>query len=346
MRNNHTQNPIPDPVNTRRSTSGLGIRIIYGAGVIGLGLYLFWYFGRSLLFLEGTGIVAAPLYNISTPYLSRIDHIYVVPGINISEQDVLATLQSPQLEQQINDIDRILVEQSQKEADLRIRYRIAHATAQSTQDRLTLADEAFRRFDGKNSESASLVYRMDVYRERAQALLQKSQADAEADEAQIQLHRFEENSSFLQQKIQNLKDQFNNGYITSPIAGVVSNRIVHNGEIIKPGDTIVEIYDASESYIVWHIPAFVIKEPRIGDVVYVHYGQKILPAYIYDIRNIAETAVESNQSILRDKQQQQVILGKLKNNAAMPPINAPVTIRMNYNSWLDVITGYIIGHMS
>jgi multidrug resistance efflux pump len=335
----------PDPVETRRSVSGMGVRIIYGTGVIGLGLYLLWYFGRSLLFLEGTGIVTAPIYDISTPYLSLIDSVNVVPGIYISEHDIVATIHSPQLDQNINDIDRVLVEQSQKEADLRIRYRIANATSQSAQDRLAMANEAFRRLDGKNGESASLVYRMDVYRERAQALVQKSQADAEVDEVQIQLHRFEENTALLKNKIQALNAQFNNGYVTAPISGIIGTNLMHNGEVIKPGDRIVQIYDMSESYIIWHVPAFTIKTPRIGDIVYVHYGQKILPAYVYDIKNIAETAPESSQSILRDKPQEQAILVRTKTQQPSLPINAPVTVRMNYNGWLDAAVSYIIGRM-
>jgi hypothetical protein len=132
-----------------------------------------------------------------------------------------------------------------------------------------------------------------------------------------------------------MSHDFNNGYVSSSIAGVVGTKIAHSGEIVRPGDTIAEIYDMSELYIIWHIPAFYLKMPHIGDGVYVQYGQNIFPAYVYEIKNIAEPANETNQSILRDKQQQQIIYVKLKDRSSLLPINAPVTIRMNYNHILD-----------
>lgn len=334
---------IPDPVETRRAASGFAIRFLYGAGIVGLAFYLLWYFGRVFIFLEGTGFVSAPLYEISTPYLSRVDHMNVAPGIVVSTDDLIATIRSPQLDKEINDIDRILVEQSQREADLKIRYRIAKATSQSASDRLLMANEAFQRLEGKNGEAASLTYRMDVYRERSQAMAQKSQADAEIEEIQAQLDRFEVNRRFLKSKIAQLEKDFDEGQVKAPIGGLIGNTIAHMGEIIKPGDVIAEIYDLSEFYIVWHIPAFGIKQPKVADPVYVHYGQKVLPGYIFEIKQIAESAPDAAQSILRAPVRQQIIWVKTISKNPDLPIHAPVTVRMNYSSALDAFVSRLVG---
>lgn len=92
---------MSDPVDARRSRSSVAIRIAYGAGVIELGLYIIWYFSRAILFLEGTGVVVAPMHEISTPYLPRVDYLNVAPGIKVATQDVLAIIKSPQLDQDI-----------------------------------------------------------------------------------------------------------------------------------------------------------------------------------------------------------------------------------------------------
>ena len=334
---------IPNPVDMRRAASGFAIRFLYGLGILGFAAYLLWYFGRAFLFLEGTGFVSAPLHEISTPYLSRIEHMNVAPGIVVSADDLLATIKSPQLDKEINDIDRILVEQSQREADLKIRYRIAKATSQSAADRLLMANEAFQRLDGRNGEAASLTYRMDVYRERSQAMAQKSQADAEIEEIQSQLDRFDVNKRFLKGKISQLETDFDQGQVKAPISGLVGNHIAHMGEIIKPGDVIVEIYDLSEFYIVWHIPAFGIKQPKVADPIYVHYGQKVLPGYVFEIKQIAETAPDAAQSVLRARAPQQIILVKTIAKHPDLPINAPVTVRMNYSSFMDALVSRLIG---
>jgi len=333
----------PHPVRGRRARSGLPVRLVYGAGVIAVCAYFVWYFGRSLLFLEGSGIVAAPVYDVSTPYLSQVVHMNVSSGIAVEEGDIIATLTSPQLDREINELDRVLVEQSQKEADLKIRLRVALATVELARASANLADEAFKRLDPGGSGVTSLSYRMDVYRERGLANLQLAQAEAESDEVQRQLDIFAANRRDIKIKEHELLTSFDNGQVKAQVDGIIGNDLVHTGEVIKPGDRIAEIYDISESYILWHLPAFSLREPRVAEEVYVHYGSKILPGYVYEIQQIAEQAPGLNQSILREKQQQQVVLVKLQSDQVQLPINAQLTIRMNYSDLIESIIHRLFG---
>ena len=333
----------PHPVRDRRARSGIVVRLVYGLGVLAVGLYFAWYFGRSLLFLEGAGIVAAPVYNVSTPYLSQIVHMNVTPGIEVSEGDLITTVTSPDLDREVNDLDRMMVEQSQKEADLRIRLRIARATLDLARNQVALAEEAFKRLDPTGSGVTSLSYRMDVYRERSIAALQQAQAEAEADEVQKQLERFAGNRRDINIKKHALLATFNDGQIRAQVDGIVGIDLAHTGEVIKPGDQIAGIYDISESYIQWHLPSFSLREPRGAEEVYIHYGSKILPGYIYEIQHIAEQAPSLNQSMLREKQQQQVVLVKLLSDQVQLPINAQVIVRMNYSDIVESLTKKLFG---
>lgn len=343
MRVNEINPYIPDPVESRRAHSGAAVRLAYGFGIIALVLYGAWYFGRAFIFLEGTGIVSAPLHDVSTPYLSQIEHVNVAPGISVSEGDLIARIRSPQLDQEINNLDRLLLEQSQKEADLRIRYEVAKATSQSANDRLAVTNEAYSRLEGSAAAAVSFTYKMDVSRERSQASMLKAQADAEAHEIQDQLDRFDVNRRFIKSKISQLQREFNDGKIIASVDGIIGNRIGHSGEVIKPGDPIAEIYDVSSQSIIWHIPSLIIREPRIGDPVYIHYGRKILAGYICEIKQITELATEANQSILRDKQQMQIILVRLRDPKNELPVNSVVTVRMNYSARLDQLIGKALG---
>ena len=148
---------------------------------------------------------------------------------------------------------------------------------------------------------------------------------------------------FLKSKIAQLEKDFDEGQVKAPIGGLIGNTIAHMGEIIKPGDVIAEIYDLSEFYIVWHIPAFGIKQPKVADPVYVHYGQKVLPGYIFEIKQIAEPAPDAAQSILRAPVRQQIIWVKTISKNPDLPIHAPVTVRMNYSSALDAFVSRLVG---
>jgi len=313
------------------------VRVVYGAGVLAVGIYFAWYFGRALLFLEGSGTVAAPVYDVSTPYLSKVVHMNVTSGIEVEEGDLIAKLTSPQLDSEVNELDRMLVEQSQTEADLRIRLRVALATVGLAKKNVELAEEAFGRLGPGGSGVTSLSYRMDVYRERSLAGLQLAQAEAEADEAEKQLDLFAANRRDIKIKQHDLLAAFDKGQVRAQVDGIVGNGLVHVGEVIKPGDRIAEIYDVSESYILWHLPSFSLRAPQVAEEVYVHYGSRILPGYVYEIQQIAEQAPGINQSVLREKPQQQVVLVKLVSSEERLPINAQVTVRMNYSDLLETI---------
>jgi multidrug resistance efflux pump len=261
----------------------------------------------------------------------------------VAEGDLIAVVKSQQLESQVNDLDRLLVEQSQKEADLRIRLRIASATREATRDRLAIASEAYQRLDGDRAGVTSLGYRMDVYRERSLANIALAQAEAEADETRRQLERLERNRAEVQGKIDATRAEFDEGRIKAPVDGLVGSLIANPGEVIRPGDSMLEIYDLSESYITWQIPAFSLRQPKVADVVYVYYGSKVMPGYVWDIQQLAQDAPEAGQSILRGRERRQVILVKLQRRGVELPIHAQVTIRMNYSGLAEAAFGWLFG---
>jgi len=333
----------PHPVRARRARSGLLVRLVYGAGVLAVASYFAWYFGREFLFLEGAGTVTAPVYDVSTAYLSQVVHMNVASGVAVEKGDLIATLKSPQIEREVDDLDRLLVEQSQKEADLKIRLRVSAATVDLLRKNVELADEAFSRLDPSNSGVTSLSYRMDVYRERSAAGLQLAQAEAEAAEVRKQLDLFAANRRDIRIRKHELLAAFDEGHVKAQVDGIIGTDVVHVGEVIKPGDRIAEIYDVSEAYILWHLPPFSLREPQVAEEVYVHYGSEVLPAYVYEIQQIAQQAPGINQSLLREKPQQQVVLVRPMPGQRQLPINAQVTVRMNYSDLLEAMASRLFG---
>lgn len=322
---------FPHPVEARRARSGTLVRGVYGSAVLSLLAYVLWYFGSQYLFLEGTGLVEARRYVVSTPYVSEVKRINIAPGLRVTAGDLIARIESQQVQQRINELNQMLLDHSQKSTELRIKLRVAAATMDGARDRLALASEAAKRFEAQPVELTSLSHRMNVYRERSAAQVDVARAEAETAETNKQLEQLETIRAGVEAKIEAIRAEFDDGQIKAPVSGLVGNFIAHPGAVIRPGDLILEIYDVSESYISWHVPAFSLREPKIGDVVYVQHGSKVHPGYVWDIQQLARSTPEAGESILRKTEPRQVILVKLQQSGVSLPIHAQVTVRMIYS---------------
>ena len=330
-----------DPVERRRSRSGAFIRFVYAAGVLALAGYLAWAGGRSLVFLEGPGYVEAPKYLASTPYLSRITHMNVTSGVHVEIGDVLAFSTSPQVERERTELLRLELDQANREGELKIRLRVASATLAASQERLRFADEIFAKADHHPTVSTS--YRIDVFKERSEALLLNSQAEAEVQEIRLQLDRIKTHTDEMRRRLDQLDKDFAGGVVVSPVAGIVGLGIAHDGQVISPGQPIAEIYDVSESYIDWHVPSFRLFFPALGDVVFIYQGRSFVPGYVWEILNLADTDRSQNESLLRSPQVKQVVRVKTLHHEATLPLHAEVVVRMNYFHWLDAVLKRIEG---
>lgn len=327
--------PLPgaDPVQARRSRGGAIVRFLYGAGVIALIAYLLWAGGRSLLFLEGPGYVSAPKYVASTPYLSQVTHMNVSPGVEVEAGDIVAFTTSPQVERERTELLRLQLEQANREGELRIRLRIASATLAASKERLRFADESTARTDGSHSVSTS--FKLELLRERSNAILLNAQAEAEAQEIRLELDRSRTHMAEMQERIERLDRDFAKGVVTSPVAGIVGLAIAHDGQVVSPGQTIAEIFDVGASYIDWHVPSFRVLSPATGDIVFIYQGRRFVRGYVWEILHLAEADRSQNESLLRPARVKQVVRVKTLRENEDLPLHAEVTVRMNYFHFVD-----------
>lgn len=334
--------PPIDPVQGRRKRGGAFVRWLYGTGVLALAAYLAWAGGRSLIFLEGPGYVAAPKYLASTPYLSQVTHMNVSAGVTVDAGDILAFSTSPQVEREKTELLRLELEQSNREGELKIRLRIATATLSASKDRLSFADEALARM-AEHNVAVSTAYKMEVLRERSDALLLNAQAEAETAEIHVQLDRIHAHMDTMKDRVARLDRDFAGGVIASPVAGVVGLALAHDGEVISPGQTIAEIYDIAATYIDWHVPSFRLYAPRTGDVVFIYRGNGFTRGYVWEILNLAESDRGQGESVLRTPRVKQVVRVKTLREDEILPLHSEVTIRMNYFHGLDALLARLEG---
>ena len=138
-------------------------------------------------------------------------------------------------------------------------YLVAKANYKSAQEQLSMIKEGGRREDIASAESAVAVSRQDV-------------RSAKANASQNMLRQEDVKSAIagVQQAKATLaiaKQQLENTYIKSPIAGQVSSRLLDPGQVVSAGQSIVSIVNMDSLYFKGDV-----SENALGDVA---IGQRV-----------------------------------------------------------------------
>src|SRR5215510_10914827 len=181
---------VPDPVESRRRAAGRLVRIAYATIVFGVLAFFVIYFGRPLVYLGGPGVVSAPRYVVSSPYVVQISQMKVTPGSVVAVGDEIGRVQSPQQEGVVATYMRALAEIAGREAELRVKARVAKESRETALAYLRLTEEAVKRIEA--SPTTTVTFRVGIYRERALARKNVVSLEAEAAEATAQLASLDE----------------------------------------------------------------------------------------------------------------------------------------------------------
>ena len=326
---------IPDPVDSRRSSSGRMVRFFYASGLICMGMFLIWYFGKPLVILQGPGIVTAKRYVISAPYTTHIEKLAVSPGQSVKAGDAIAIVSSFEVEKYISDLLKVVVDETTEATALSIKVAVAKATRQSSMKRLAAANDSVARFENApNPAAASLPYRAEVYREQALAMLAVSQSDAEGNEAAAQLSKLAVNMKLIGDQLSRIRQNYNEGRMLAPVSGVLSARMAESGETIVAGGVIAEVFDTSDIYIDWTIPALRMIQPNVGDAVSVSNNTETFRGTISELFALSEDFGGGNKSIMSDPKSGQIARVRADNRTRLVVLNTEVRVRMHYSDSL------------
>lgn len=322
---------VPDPVESRRTSSGRIVRFVYALGVtFVLGFFVF-RFAAPLIFLSGPGIVSAPREIVSAPYIVQVQRVDVTPGATVQAGTPIALVRSPQVSETLANLTRALAEVTTREAELRVKARLARDSLESARSRLRIADDNVRRLESAmNPDGVSVAYRTEVYRERAQAVQNAVALEAEADESSIQLLRLAETRQQIQNQFDRTEKEFDGGRVFSPVNGVVATHLARAGETVVAGSSIAEVFQAGDFYVDWYIPDFRLADPQPGYRVVVGIGRNRVLGTISEILPISDTIEDRRSSILREPQRGQVARIRLDPDVHPPALNATVQVYMYY----------------
>jgi hypothetical protein len=325
---------VPDPVESRRRAAGKLVRIAYGTCVFGLLAFLVIYFGAPLVFLRGPGIVSAPRQVISLPYVVQVVALNVGPGEAIVADAEIGRVRSPEHDSIIANYMRGLVELASREAELRIKARVAQESIEAARSHLRLTEEAVQRIEAAPTRGTlGLTFQVDSYGARAQALKSVLSQEAEATEAVVQLASLGELHQRLQQHVDRVERDFAGGRVASPIAGVVSTGLARPGQSLVAGSPIAEIFDTTDIFVDWFIPNRRLVDPKVGNAVLLLYGNRRMSGAVVDILPVSAVFGTGQTLAAQNPQSTQIARVRFGTGVEPPALNATVYVHMYYTGF-------------
>ena len=322
-----------DPVKQRRATAGGFLRSVYAMGVFALAAFLGWQVLKPAIYTQSPGVVTAPAYTVSTPYAARIVSVEVEPGARVKKGDVVATVRSPEIFALRASLLHGMVEQANKEADLRVKLSVARNSIDAANHRMDQATKSVLLLE-KAPAVAGVAFRIEVYREQALAALGVAQLDAEISEISTQLEKMHKQLLEIEKNWKEVEAAFNEGRQLSPAAGLVGPRMAEPGQSVSTGHSIVQVYDDARIYVEWILEAGRIRQPEPGAIVYVIDGSRVMRGRIEKLQEIAEKA-DMGPSLFRRAEAGQLVRIKLEEGVRYPPLLTTIEVRFNYWRFMD-----------
>jgi hypothetical protein len=331
---------VPDPVESRRRAAGRLVRLAYGLTVFGVLAFFIVYFGAPFVYLGGPGTVTSPRHVVSLPYIVQVNSMNVVPGVNVTAGEQIGEVSSPEVAGVIATYMRALADIYARGAELRIKLRVAQKTIEASRDLLKLTEQTIERIEA--TSAASMTFRVEIYRERAQAQRTVITQETEITEIGTQLFTLDEFTWQIRERMDEIERHFQGGRIRAPVAGVISTNVAHVGQSLVAGTPIAEILDPTDVFVDWYIPNERLADPKVGNAVFVLFGNRRIPGKIVDILPVSDVYAGRQLQLGRDRQATQIARIRFDADAMPPALNSTVYIHMYYTGVTARIAGWLV----
>jgi len=235
-----------------------------------------------------------------------------------------------------------LAEIAVRQAELRVKLRVAQDTLGASRSYLDLTEQTLGQIEKTSPERLSMTYRIDIYRERAEALRTVVSQEAEIAEATAQLASLDDFSRQIREHRDTIERSFAGGKVFAPIAGVVSTNIAYAGQSLVAGAPIAEILDPTDIFVDWYIPNARLAEPEVGNAIIVVFGNRRIPGAIADILPVSEVYAGLHSQIGRERQATQIARVRFDEGVAPPALNSTVYVHLYYTRFTARIAEWLI----
>jgi multidrug resistance efflux pump len=265
---------------------------------------------------------------VSLPYTVQVNHMNLLPGATVKAGDEIAEVLSPEQDSIVATYMRALADIAGRTAELRIKARVAQESLEAVRSYMRVTEEAAERIDVMSN--ATVTFRMEVLRERASARKAVVSQEAEVAESAIQLASLDKFIQQLRGHLDEVERHFDRGRVIAPIAGIVSTGLADVGQSLVAGTPIAEILDPTDIFVDWYIPNVRLIDPKVGNEVFVVFGNRRIPGKISEILPVSGVYAGTQQLLSRDRPATQIARIRFDPDASPPPLKSSVEVRMHY----------------
>jgi len=108
------------------------------------------------------------------------------------------------------------------------------------------------------------------------------------------------------------------------------------------GTPIAEILDPTDIFVDWYIPNERLVDPRVGNEVFVLFGNRRIPGKIAQILPVSAVYAGTQQMITRERPATQIARIRFDKDASPPPLNTTVYVHMHYTDLSSRIANVLV----
>lgn len=294
-------------------------RYFYLASVIAVFVYLGNIFFGHLLWLRAEGLILADRIIVASPYPVQVTKVMVRPGQQVRQGEVLATVSSPQIMESMAMLTSKAAETTARQAELAIKLEVANAVLKTADERLKETEAQLRKV---NTSRASLGFVSDAFaanvqKDRYFAMQEKVSREAERRGTIQQLSQLDVSLEEARAALHQLRVSYNNGVIEAPSDGTVGPKTSVQGDVLRPGDNLMELYVGKKHALVY-LETGTLYDVNIGDRVKVADGFKQTAGTVTEIQPLTVPLPAEFQRAFRPPTRGQVAKIELETEAIFP----------------------------
>lgn len=298
--------------------------------VLAGGAYYYWYLQNNKKknegFIFGNGRIEATEIDIATRLPGRIEKVLVDEGDYVEKGQILAVMQTSDLEAEREEaraeLQKVITDEKAALAQVVLRESDKKAAQSIVKEQSSKLDAALHRYkrskalvgngaipveeydndettlNGAKATVASARDQVDV----SQAAVGAAKANANGGKASIKA---------AQAKIAGIEVDIADCYLRAPLAGRIQYRIAQPGEILGSGGKILNLVDLTDVYMTFYLPEMAVGRVLLNDearIVLDAMPTYIIPARISFVASVAqftpktvETQVERQKLVFRVK---------------------------------------------
>lgn len=239
---------------------------------LGVSGYYFWQESHNGLpegITSGNGRIEAVQVDIATKYAGRLDAVYVQEGDLVNKGQVVARMDTRQL-------DAALAQSQARLAEVRQTVDQALATIARTESDILLAEKQLARYKQLLNRKAISQADYDI----AYNTLSVAKATLGANRAGLRTQEFAVKA--VEAQVREIETQLSDAVLLAPTQGRVLYKLAETGEVLGAGGKVATLLDLSDIYMEIYLPSRDAADTAIGAEARVRFDS--LPEFVEPAR--------------------------------------------------------------